>query len=149
MRCIIYTDGSYIEEGSKKAYGCGVYMLIEGSLEPIEFGFGGNDADLIKMRNVAGELCAAINAVDLVTKALPECNRIDLYFGSDGVEKWVTGEWRANKPITIAYRDYMRGVMENTMISFHHVKGHSGDRFNQRADELARQGAEDYLRYKM
>lgn len=30
------------------------------------------------------------------------------YHSYEGVEKWVTGEWKANKPLPIAYRQWMK-----------------------------------------
>lgn len=68
---------------------------------------------------------------------------LDLYYDYDGIEKWVTGEWKANKPETQYYRDEVRKIMEKVKITFHHVKGHTGVFGNETADRLANQGCRE------
>ena len=38
--------------------------------------------------------------------------RVVLYHDYEGVAKWATGEWKANKPGTIAYREFCRQAAE-------------------------------------
>lgn len=53
----------------------------------------------------------------------------------------MTGAWKAKKEETQEYRDKMRGFFGMIDIGFVHVKGHSGDEYNDKADELAKTGA--------
>lgn len=150
MRITAYVDGSYMEafktDGTPcKVYGSGIYALFEGVLDPVRVSTGGNDPSIVFMRNVAGELIAVVSFMNLVKDV---CGNdpvdIEIYYDYEGVEKWVTGEWRANKPATQAYRDFMRDMQKVYSIKFHHVKGHSGVAGNEMADRLARKGCMDY-----
>lgn len=70
---------------------------------------------------------------------LPEL--IEIHYDYNGIERWVTGEWKAKKEETEIYRDKMRSFFEMIDIGFVHVKGHSGDKYNDKADGLAKMGA--------
>ena len=50
----------------------------------------------------------------------------------------VLGEWKANKEGTKAYRDFYQQAARRMEIRFVKVKGHSGDRYNDMADNLAK-----------
>ena len=52
--------------------------------------------------------------------------------------KWATGLWKANKPGTQAYAALCKQAMERLQLSFVKVKGHSGNQWNDLADQLAR-----------
>lgn len=150
MRVTAYVDGSYLTaykaDGTQcNVYGSGVYALFEGVLDPVRISLGGNDSSIVFMRNVAGELTAAVTIMNLIKDVCGQDSvDVELYYDYEGVEKWVTGEWRANKPATQAYRDFMREMQKTYSIKFHHVKGHSGVSGNEMADKLARKGCVDY-----
>ena len=61
-----------------------------------------------------------------------------VYYDYEGIEKWCTGAWKANKSGTKAYREYYRKISGQLKISFHKVRGHSGDTYNEMADKLAK-----------
>ena len=63
---------------------------------------------------------------------------IAIYYDYEGIAKWCTGEWRANKPGTIAYRDFYEKISEDIDITFVKVQGHSNDKYNDMADALAK-----------
>tara|TARA_R110001599_G_scaffold129873_1_gene304599 strand:+ start:52257 stop:53087 length:831 start_codon:yes stop_codon:yes gene_type:complete len=59
-----------------------------------------------------------------------------------GTQKWLDKEWKAKEDhiikilsITLKWREIIES--KGIQISFHHVKGHSGDRGNDKADKLA------------
>lgn len=149
MKCVAYVDGSFKyatepETGKEIGiYGSGVYMQFEWSVEPILTSFGGSDPGFARLRNVAGELRAALYVIQQVVMMDVKELTLDLYYDYDGIEKWVTGEWKANKPETQYYRDEVRKIMEKVKITFHHVKGHTGVFGNETADRLANQGCKE------
>ena len=47
--------------------------------------------------------------------------------------------WKTNKSGTIAYKEYFDSIKDSVNVRFHKVKGHSGDKYNDMADELAKE----------
>jgi ribonuclease HI len=128
----IYVDGSHING----ATGYGAVILKDG--EVIEELSGAvTDSNLAETRQVAGELRA-------VEEALAWCERngvkeVSIFYDYDGIEKWATGAWKTNQALT---RDYARAVRSSPIrISWRKVTSHTGDRWNDRADLLAKRGA--------
>ena len=54
------------------------------------------------------------------------------------IASWCTGEWKTNKEGTKAYKAYFDSLKDKLIIHFQKVKGHSGDEYNDLADELAK-----------
>lgn len=130
-----YVDGSF--NAGTNVFACGVVMLVNG--EEITFNQAYDDAELAKMRNVAGEICGSILAMRYCIK-----NSIDtlhLYYDYEGIEKWCTGVWKTNKPGTQRYKEFYDSVKDTLTVVFHKVKGHSGDKYNDMADALAKEAA--------
>ena len=61
-----------------------------------------------------------------------------IYHDYMGVGKWADDEWKANLEMTRAYNAYIRKARQSMSIRFIKVKGHSGDRYNDLADALAK-----------
>lgn len=152
MKLVAYTDGSFSvarvpETGDEiGVYGAGVYCILENNIDPITIRVAGTDVNLARMRNVAGELLACFRLIDFVENTVPQYNEIDIYYDYEGVEKWVTGEWRANKSETMAYRNYMREAQKKRKITFVKVPAHSVVFYNEQADALAKQAVEEECR---
>jgi len=128
----IYVDGSFING----ATGYGAVVLENGKV--VDQLSGAVDASEVnETRQVAGELVA-------VKKALNWCcehsvDEVSIYYDYLGIEKWATRQWKTNQPLT---KDYARFVGECPIkIHWHKVDSHTGNRWNDRADALAKQGA--------
>lgn len=128
-----FVDGSFC--ASTATYGFGGF-LITGE-EKIILKGSGTDEDMASMRNVAGEILGSMAAVERAIQM--GIKELTIYYDYAGIEKWVTGEWKRNKPGTIAYYDYMQSVKDQIQISFVKVKGHSGIEGNEEADRLAKE----------
>jgi ribonuclease HI len=128
----IYVDGSFING----ATGYGAVILKDQKVVD-ELSGAVPIAEVSDTRQVAGELVA-------VKEALNWClahsvSEVSIYYDYLGIEKWATGKWKTNKPLT---RDYARFVRDCPIkIHWHKVNSHTGDRWNDRADALAKQGA--------
>jgi viroplasmin and RNaseH domain-containing protein len=125
-------DGSHING----ATGYGAVILKDG--EVIEELSGAvTDSSLAETRQVAGELRA-------VEEALSWCkrngvNEVSIFYDYDGIEKWATGAWKTNQALT---QGYARAVGSSPIrIRWRKVTSHTGDRWNDRADLLAKRGA--------
>ena len=129
---IAYVDGCFNEDTNE--YSCGVVIFYDGGEEHLSQKF--NDPDLATMRNVAGEIEGAKRAIKFcIDNKIPS---IDIFYDYEGIEKWCTGAWKANKPGTIEYKKYYNSVKDILKITFVKVKGHSGDTYNDLADSLAK-----------
>lgn len=89
------------------------------------------------MRNVAGEIKGAEAAMQYaLDKSLPA---IEIYHDYEGIAKWCLGEWKTNKEGTKAYKAFYDEASRRVRISFVKVTGHSNDKYNDMADELAKE----------
>ena len=127
-----YVDGSY--NIATKEFGYGVVMFHNG--EELHMSKSFSDAEMASMRNVAGEIFGSMAAMDFAIEH--GIKHIAIYHDYAGIEKWCTGDWRANKPGTIAYKKYYEQAKKKVDITFCKVKGHSGDKYNDLADMLAK-----------
>jgi ribonuclease HI len=128
----IYVDGSFING----ATGYGAVILKNGKV--IDELCGRVDSSEVNnTRQVAGELVA-------VKEALAWCQAhsvvdVDIYYDYLGIEKWATGQWKTNQPLTKSYAEFVRTCP--IKIHWHKVDSHTGNRWNDRADTLAKKGA--------
>lgn len=129
---VAYVDGSYNIE--TKEYGCGVVLFAGGVEKTFSQGF--NDEEMALMRNVAGEIEGSMLAMRYCVDNNIE--EIDIYYDYEGIEKWCTGAWKTNKAGTIAYKQFYDSIKDKVKINFVKVKGHSGDKYNDMADRLAK-----------
>lgn len=129
---VAYVDGSYhIGTGE---FACGAVIFYQEKTFEISQKF--NDPELASMRNVAGEIKGSEAAIAFCLER--GVQSLEIHHDYEGIAKWCTGEWKTNKEATKAYRQYYLKAAQKLRISFVKVKGHSGDRFNDRADRLAK-----------
>lgn len=129
-----YIDGSFNQR--TKVYGCGGFLIDNfGNKHIIQA--RGNDKNMSKMRNVAGEILGAMEVVKLAKKL--NMKKITIFHDYKGIEAWVLGYWKCNKKETMEYAKFMLEAMKTGIkIYFKHVKGHSGNKLNDEADQLAK-----------
>lgn len=129
---VAYVDGSYNIKTQQFAYG--VVLFHNG--EELTFSESFSDPELASMRNVAGEIMGAKKAMEYCIEN--KISSLEIYYDYAGIEKWCTGEWKTNKSGTIAYKRFFDEASKFVKISFNKVKGHSGDKYNDIADRLAK-----------
>lgn len=129
---VAYVDGSFNVKTGEYAYGA--VMLENGEISTYSAKF--SDAEMADMRNVAGEIKGAEFVMRLcIEKGI---KRIRIVYDYVGIEAWATGAWKANKPGTQAYKRYYDSIKSELFVDFEKVKGHSGDKYNDIADSLAK-----------
>ena len=131
-----YVDGSFNVETGVYSFGC-VFLPEDGTVRVLCG--SGNDPENAKQRNVTGEMLGAMNAVLCAIKS--GYKAIDIYYDYAGIESWVTGAWKSKNDLTRSYAMAMRGWMSRIEISFHKVEAHTGDKYNEVADKMAKRGA--------
>lgn len=127
-----YVDGSYSDEYKMYSYG----VVVVHKNEVIKFSGSDNQSYNISMRNVAGELLGAIEAIKWALKN--EIEKINIYYDYEGIEKWALGLWKANKTGTKYYKDFFDSINKKLVVSFTKVKAHTGVLYNEEADRLAK-----------
>lgn len=129
---IAYVDGSF--EVKSGEFAAGAVILYNG--EEITFSEKYTDSELAQMRNVAGE----IRASQLVMEYALEHNwsEIAIYHDYQGIAAWCDGSWQAKLKGTQNYRDFYLSIKDKLCVHFVKVKGHSGDKYNDMADSLAK-----------
>lgn len=128
-----YVDGSYNSRTNEYSYG----MIILRNGEELKYAEKYADKEMASMHNVAGEIKGAEAAMRYaVENSLKE---IIIYHDYEGISKWCLGEWKANKEETKAYKGYYDSVKNKVDITFVKVAGHSNNKYNDIADELAKQ----------
>lgn len=132
VKAVAYVDGSY--NIATKEFGYGVVLFHNG--EEIHLSKGFNDEEMAQMRNVAGEIYGSMAAMEYALQH--NISHLTIYHDYMGISKWCLGEWKANKKGTILYKKYFDQVRKKVNISFEKVKGHSGDKYNDLADALAK-----------
>lgn len=129
---LAYVDGSYnVNTGE---YSCGVVFFYGDNQK--NFCQKGEEKELAQMRNVAGEILGARVAMEEAVRC--GAKKLTIVHDYQGIASWCTGEWKANKEGTKAYKAYFDSLKGVLTIRFQKVKGHSGDVYNDLADELAK-----------
>ena len=130
---IAYVDGSYNQKTKEYGYGC---ILIEGQKVILKVNGKGNHPDYVSMRNVAGEIAGAHQAICYAIEH--RYSMICIYYDYEGIEKWANHQWQANRPGTKAYQSFIDASRQKIDIRFIKVLAHSGDFYNEMADQLAK-----------
>lgn len=130
---IAYVDGSY--NINTKVFGYGI-VLIHKDGEMKLNGAIDNEA-YADQRNVAGEIYGAREAIN---KAIDMgMSKIIIHFDYKGIKAWALGEWKANLDLTQNYQKFINEKKELIDIEFVKVKAHSNDKYNDMADQLAKE----------
>lgn len=132
---LAYVDGSYEDSIKRYAFGC-VFLLDDGRIYT-ECGSGDNPQSL-QHRNVTGEMLGAMYAVRVAM--LNGFQAVELRYDYQGIEKWVTGEWRSKTELTQKYAASMREWSKSIKITFTKVAAHTNVRYNELADQMAKMG---------
>lgn len=126
-----FVDGSFIDG----RVGWGAVILHNArTVEKLKGG-----AKMPEARQVGGELTATIRVLEWCTHH--HVDAITIFYDYEGIEKWATGEWRATKPLTQRYQERLKEF--DIHITWQKVPAHSGIKWNELADKLAKQGAQE------
>jgi len=128
-----YVDGSFNSETNEYSFGAILFhnnkkLTFNKKFEPDEFS---------TFRNVSGEVRGASFIIYYAIRH--NIKELDLYYDYKGIECWYTGEWKANTTLTQKYQEFAiknKGIIK---VNFHKVKSHTGIKYNEEVDLLAKQ----------
>ena len=130
---LAYVDGSFNLSTGVYGYG-GVLLCRDGSARPLQG--HGRDETLRTMRNVAGEIHGSMAAIQAAADA--GIASITIFYDYMGIEMWANGQWKTNKEGTRAYKTFIDQIRPRIEIRFQKVAAHTGVRFNELVDQLAK-----------
>lgn len=149
----IYCDGATSANGMINARGGYGVVLVHNNEEHYVYGRVSGDAT-----NQICEIWAAIVGINTAlanfSKELKEDRRIEVYSDSAYVvncindqwyKKWQVNGWKNSQRQPVANQplwEKLINLLPYADLTFIKVKGHTGDIYNEKADELARAGAQ-------
>ena len=139
-RVVIYTDGAC--KGNPGPGGWGAWMQWGGHEKEL---FGGEPLTT----NNRMELRAVIEALSALKRRTPVAVYTDSEYVKNGITTWIHGwktrGWRTadKKPVKNAELwQQLDALVAQHDVSWHWVRGHTGDPGNERADQLANRGVD-------
>ncbi|HYE70043.1 MAG TPA: ribonuclease HI [Aquabacterium sp.] len=135
---VIYTDGAC--KGNPGPGGWGAWLRWGEHEKEL---FGGEPSTT----NNRMELTAVIEALSVLKRPTPVAVYTDSEYVKNGITTWIKGwknrGWRTadNKPVkNQELWQRLDALVAQHQVSWHWVRGHTGDPGNERADELANRG---------
>lgn len=128
-----YVDGSFSKKSNLYGSGC---VLLENDEIISQSCFPGYNPEYLPMNNVAGEIQAAKSAVKFAINH--NYDAINIYYDYTGIKEWAVGNWETNRTATGNYKKYMMEASKRININFYKVEAHTGNKYNEMADKLAK-----------
>lgn len=128
---VAYVDGSYKSDTGVPTYG--VVFITKDDI--IQESGKVTKQSWYPLHNVAGEMAASMKAMNMAIKK--GIKKLTIYHDYIGIQNWCIGSWKAEKKSTIQYKEYYKKCCTVMDIKFIHVKGHTGNYYNEMADKLA------------
>ncbi|GAA0109635.1 MULTISPECIES: viroplasmin family protein [Clostridium] len=131
----IYVDGSYSISTEKYSYG--LVAVRDNIVEYIESS-AAKDNTKSNIRQIAGELEAAIKGVEYAIRNNDK--KVVIFHDYEGIAHHATGFWERREESSINYYNKMNELIKSGIeVIFVKVDSHTGDLFNEIADEKCKQ----------
>src|SRR5690606_37917686 len=135
---LIFTDGAC--SGNPGPGGWGALLEYDGHYKEIKGGAA-------MTTNNQMELTAAIEALETLKRPCKVEMHTDSQYVKNGINSWIAG-WKRNgwktadkKPVkNVELWQALDEAVRKHEVTWHWVKGHAGNRLNERADQLANEG---------
>jgi len=125
----VFVDGSYI--AGVTGYGAVIYLG-----EEIKAEISGTVPDA-QFRQFGGELKSVVEALKWCQNNNVKKARIN--YDYQGIEKFASGKWKAKNPLS---KEYVNFILKTEIeIEWRHIKSHTGNLKNDKADFLAQKAA--------
>lgn len=141
LKAEAWVDGTFSSRSGNTRYGAGVVLKLEGIVAPLEQCSAGEDKRLLRLKSSGGEIAAAMLALETCLKL--GVTDLLIYYDYAGIEFWATGIWPPSNSAARLYVKLLNQAKVQMSISFVKVAAHSGEKFNERADWLAKRSVRD------
>ncbi|WP_045216931.1 ribonuclease HI [Desulfonatronovibrio magnus] len=136
----IYTDGSCL--GNPGPGGYGAVLIYKEKVKEISGGFSDTTNNRMELTGVI----AALEVLKYPCQAtvFTDSQYIQKAFSQGWISKWQLNGWKTAGKKDVKNKDLwekLLGLMDTHQVRFKWVKGHSGDKYNERCDVLAREAA--------
>lgn len=139
---VAFCDGSYDKERNRYSFGV---FIVDKDFKEYEVCGSARNAKYTSSNNIIGEVLGVINAMDWAVSNGHD--KLKIYHDYEGLSKWLSGEWAAKsdvaKMFVSLYNSKYAGLIH---VDFQKVKGHSNNKYNDKADELAKRALSDNAR---
>ncbi|MDE8339795.1 viroplasmin family protein [Erysipelothrix rhusiopathiae] len=130
---VAFTDGSY--SGKTEEAGYGIYILTN-EYDPIEISDKVYTEKFQSTNNIGPEIFAVLNALQWA--ASNEYKKITIFHDLQLIGQWADGSNRAKSEIGILFLRELNEKYKTLLdVDFVWVRGHSGNKYNEKADRLA------------
>lgn len=138
---VIYTDGAC--SGNPGVGGYGAVLLYKGHTKEISGGEAFTTNNQMELRAVI-EALKALTRRGLLIEVYTDSVYVQKGI-TEWLSKWQANGWKNSKKEAVKNSDLWKelaSLAEQHQITWNWVKGHNNDRYNERADYLARRGIE-------
>lgn len=139
----IYTDGAC--SGNPGPGGWGAVMLFKDQKKEIYGGESQTTNQRMELQAVIGAL-GSLKVTDWDVTVYSDSAYVVNAFKQKWIDKWQKNGWKNSKKEAVANQDLWQELLILTgknRVCMEKVKGHSGDMYNERCDELARQAIKE------
>lgn len=135
-----YIDGSYNE--GKELIGWGGLLVHNHKVIDSFWDGETHEQDSLEQnsRNIKGEINAVKQAIELAQWY--QLTEFAIGYDYNGLKYWALGEWKTNIPLTQEYKEWFQRETQGLTIHWIKIKSHTGHKYNEMADELAKRGAD-------
>jgi len=139
----IYTDGAC--SGNPGPGGWGAVLLFKDQIKEISGGERETTNQRMEMQAVIGAL-NALKVTDWDVTVYSDSAYVVNAFQQKWLDNWQKNGWRNSKKEPVANQDLWQQLLlltDKNRVKMMKVKGHAGDKYNERCDELARQAIKE------
>lgn len=131
----VYVDGSYNISTGEYSYGL---VAVRNNLVEYINSASAKDSSKKNIRQIAGELEAAIKAVEYAIEKGDKC--VVIFHDYEGICHHATGFWERKEQSSAEYYEKMNELMsQGIQVIFVKVDSHTGDFFNELVDEKCKE----------
>lgn len=144
-KIIIYTDGAC--SGNPGPGGWGAVLFSGARKKEISGAEAQTTNQRMELQAVVSAL-KALKVTDWEVEVYSDSAYLVNAFEQKWLDKWQQNGWRNSKKDAVANQDLWQELLQLTgknRVTMKKVKGHAGDEYNERCDQLARQAIKDMI----